>query len=73
MPTFEACVGFCQEQAVAIRDALPECSPAYSAINTCTQSVSSNPANWSCYDQFGAFAEGPCAAEYTALNTCFGF
>ncbi|MDF3065647.1 MAG: peptidase and chymotrypsin/Hap [Polyangiaceae bacterium] len=73
LPTFEECTRFCREQATAIRDALPQCSAANSAIHTCTAAVSSNPANWSCYDQFGAYAEGPCAAQIEALNTCFGF
>lgn len=72
LPTFEECLGFCTDQIGFVRDVVPQCSAANQAINTCTAAVSSSPANWSCYDQFGAYAEGPCAAQFAALNTCFG-
>jgi len=71
LPTFETCVGFCLDQIGFIRDSLPNCLAANSAINVCTAAVSPDPANWLCDDFFGAFAVDPCAAQFDALNTCF--
>ena len=71
LPTFEACVDFCLDQIGFIRDSLPSCLAANSAINVCTAAVSPDPANWLCDDFFGAFAVDPCAAQFDALNTCF--
>jgi hypothetical protein len=71
LPTFEDCVGFCVDQAVSVRSSLPQCSAKNSAFNVCTAAVSSAPANWECFDTFGAFALGPCAAQLDALNNCF--
>jgi hypothetical protein len=72
LPTFEGCLGFCLEQTNFVRDSLPECSGPNSALNACTAAVSPDPANWECFEPFGAFALGPCAAEFDALNACFG-
>ena len=62
---------FCVDQAVSERTFAPQCSPQNSAFNVCTAGVSSAPANWECFDTFGAFAVGPCAAQLDALNNCF--
>ena len=59
------------DQAVSERTFLPQCSAQNSAFNICTAGVSSAPANWECFDTFGAFAVGPCAAQLDALNNCF--
>jgi hypothetical protein len=72
LPSFEECVGFCVEQTTIIREFLPECSAPNRAVNTCTAAVGPDLANWQCINAYGAFAAEPCAAEYEALNTCFG-
>jgi len=69
--TFQACVDFCIEQTGFVGNDLPQCLPANSAVNACTAQVGAEPANWECFEPFGAFATGPCAAEYEALGTCF--
>lgn len=71
LPTFEDCVGFCVDQAQSERPSVPQCSPQNSAFNLCTAAVSPDPANWECFDTFGAFALGPCAKALDALNSCF--
>jgi Trypsin len=71
LPTFEDCIGFCVDQAQSERSGAPQCSAANSAFNVCTAAVSPDPANWECFDTFGAFAIGPCAAQLDALNSCF--
>jgi hypothetical protein len=71
LPTFEECIGFCVDQAQSVRDSVPACSSANSAFNVCTAGVSPDPANWECFDGFGAFALGPCGPELDALNACF--
>lgn len=71
LPTFEGCIGFCLEQTTIIREQLPECSAPNSAVNTCTAAAGPDPANWECFDGFGAFAFATCAAQFDALNTCF--
>ena len=71
LPSFEGCVGFCRENIQFIRDALPECVATNTTINSCTAAVAATPAsNWECFEPFGAFALGPCAAEYDATNLC---
>lgn len=71
LPTFEECVRFCQEQITVIRSDIPACLPQNRAVNVCTAGVSADPANWECFDPFGGFAIGPCAAEFDAVNACF--
>lgn len=72
LPTFEGCVGFCRSQIDFIRDSVPACLAANTAIDVCTAAVvSNNPANWLCDDSLGAFAADQCAAQFDALNTCF--
>lgn len=69
--TFEDCVRFCTEQTGFVRELLPDCLAPNSALNACTAAVSPDPANWECFEPFGAFALAPCAAEFEALNVCF--
>jgi hypothetical protein len=71
LPTFEDCIGFCVDQSQSVRDSVPACSPQNTAFNVCTAIVSPDPANWECFDTFGAFALGPCGAQLDALNACF--
>ena len=72
LPTFEQCVQFCIEGNQFQRDFFPNCAAANTALNVCTAGVAPTPAsNWECFDGFGAFATGPCAAQFDALNTCF--
>lgn len=71
LPTFEGCVSFCLENTNFIRDAVPGCLPANSAINVCTAALAPTPAsNWECFEPYGAFSLGGCAAEYDAVNAC---
>ena len=71
LPTFEACLGFCLDQAGFVRDSLPACLAANTAVNVCTAGISPDPANWLCDDFFGAFALDPCGAQFSALDACF--
>ena len=59
------------DQAVSERLFAPQCSARNNDFNVCTAAVSSAPANWECFETFGAFALGPCAAQLDALNNCF--
>lgn len=68
--TFETCVSVCLDQIHFVNESLPGCQPQNSAVNACTAGVSADAANWECFEPFGAFALGPCAAEYDALSTC---
>lgn len=70
LPTFEGCVGFCLEQVQFVRESLASCLPANSELNACTAGVSPEPGNWECFEPFGAFAIGPCGAQFDALNLC---
>lgn len=71
LPTFEQCVQFCQENNQFTRDFFPACVDENTAVNVCTAGVSASPANWECFDGFGAFPLAPCAAQFDALNVCF--
>jgi hypothetical protein len=72
LPSFEQCVSFCVEGNVFQREFFPACTAENTAVNACTASVAPTPAtNWECFDGFGAFAVGPCAAQFEALNACF--
>lgn len=70
MPGFEACVTSCLDQIAAYASP-PACAARNSAANVCTAGVTAAAGNWECFDSFGAYALGPCAAEYDALNNCF--
>lgn len=71
LPTFEGCMGICLDLVGFIRDSVPACLSSNVAVNTCTAAVSPELANWDCQDFFGAFAIGPCAQQYEALDICF--
>ena len=74
LPSFEQCVQFCTEGNAFQRDLYPDCALENSAVNACTAAVGPTPdTNWECFDGFGAYATGPCIAEYDALNSCFGY
>lgn len=70
LPTFEGCVDSCLQQ-IASFESLPACVQRNQAFNVCSAGVSPAAGNWQCFDGFGAFAFGPCAAEADALNNCF--
>lgn len=71
LPTFEDCVFFCEENTRFTREVFPQCLDENSAFNACTAAVSPSPANWECFDGFGAVALGPCAAQIDALSACY--
>jgi hypothetical protein len=69
--TFETCLDVCLQQVISLRETLPSCLAANTAVNVCTAAASPDPANWECFEPYGAFAVGACLPEYEALSACF--
>lgn len=74
LPNFATCVSDCVANSQYISDVMPECLAQNSAVNLCTAKLSSAPSNWECLgDGLYPMPATACSAEFTALNTCFGF
>jgi len=71
LPTFEKCVSLCLENTQFVTDVVPYCLDQNTALNVCTAGLSSDPANWICFDGFGAFPGDGCQAQNDALGACF--
>ena len=70
-PTFESCMNSCLETTQFVTEIYPYCLEANSALNECAAGLSSDPANWLCFEGIGVFPGDACQAQNDALGACF--